>query len=154
MHSDQENSMMKKPPFEGVWSLISYVARSTSGEESLPFGEEPMGRLIYTPTGHVSATLCRMPRHLVASDEKSVRMDAEFHMTSDWFDAYAGIYEIDVAANQVVHRVALSSRPNMIGTDQIRYFKFENNDHLVLSTPPIISCGHELVLKLVWWRLA
>ena len=143
---------MSKVPLEGVWSLVSYTARSASGEEALPFGEEPMGRLIYTPTGHVSATLCRTPRPRFASADRKMGTDGELRVASDGFDAYAGTYEIDAATNRVVHHVALSSWPNIMGTDQVRYFALDNED-LVLTTPPMLSRGSAWVLTLKWRRL-
>jgi hypothetical protein len=42
----------------GVWALSSFVERDMeTGVENRPFGERPLGLILYTPDGHMSAQL-------------------------------------------------------------------------------------------------
>ncbi len=144
---------MSRNLFAGVWSLVSFAAHRTSGEERLPFGERPTGRLIYTATGHMSATLSRTERQSFASSGRRKCTDAELSVAFESFDAYAGTHEVDAVHTKVIHHVTLSNWPNMTGTDQVRYFQFKG-DELILTTPLTLARGIEWVLTLQWRRLA
>ena len=39
----------------GVWSLVNYADEQSDREDTLPFGPDPQGFLIYTADGFVSA---------------------------------------------------------------------------------------------------
>src|SRR5580704_16329747 len=54
--------------FVGVWTLESFTEESDHDEESSPLGEQPLGFLIYTAGGFVSAQLMRAKRELLRSD--------------------------------------------------------------------------------------
>ena len=144
---------MKADPFVGVWSLVSCIARSPSGDERLPVGEHAVGRLIYTSSGHMAATLSQSNRQPFESADKRGGSDAELRAAFESFDAYAGTYEVDSAASTVLHHVDLSSWPNIRGVDQVRYFRFDG-DQLILTTPSILARGTEWNLTLCWRRLA
>src|SRR5271168_2023193 len=51
----------------GAWTLMSFVERDIeTGVENHPFGEHPLGLILYTPDGYVSAQLQRPERtHLL-----------------------------------------------------------------------------------------
>ena len=47
----------------GAWALMSFVERDIeTGVENHPFGEHPLGLILYTPDGYVSAQLQRPER--------------------------------------------------------------------------------------------
>lgn len=135
----------------GVWSLVSCVARDSSGTEVLPLGEHPRGLLIYTASGHMSATLARHERSPFASADRRVASEPELRSAFEEFEAYAGKYVVDVSTGQVVHEVLLSAWPNATGSRQIRQFEV-NGDELVLSTPPMLARGKQVVLAVTWRR--
>ena len=62
------------------------------------------------------------------------------------FMAYSGKYEVDVASSRVIHHIKLSSFPNWVGQDQVRYYEFQDN-HLILSTNFIGESRHKLTWK-------
>jgi hypothetical protein len=47
--------------------------------------------------------------------------------------AYWGNYTVDMVAGTVTHHVDGSFSARMIGTDQVRSFRFEGEDRIVLS---------------------
>ena len=99
---------------------------------SLPYGEAPEGLLVYTRSGHMSGYLMRrgVPAFKGGARAGSPEeMEAAFH----GYLGYFGTYTIDHAADVVTHQVAGSWYPNWIGTDQIRYIRWDSGD-LVLAT--------------------
>jgi hypothetical protein len=50
--------------------------------------------------------------------------------------AYWGTFTLDSAAGTVTHHVMGADRANWIGSDQVRQFRFEGEDRLVLSLGP------------------
>ena len=75
-----------------------------------------------------------------------MRRDAPRFANEDWQDAgpaemaeawrgyfgYFGTYSIDTAAHAVIHHIEGSRFPNLVGTDQLRHYGFED-DKLVLD---------------------
>ena len=54
----------------GVWRLVNYTDEQSGSVDTLPFGPDPQGFLIYTPDGFVSAQLMKTGRDLFAVLEK------------------------------------------------------------------------------------
>ena len=104
--------------FLGAWTLVEWT-NVRDGETFLPYGENPMGQLVYTSSGRMGAALMSSPESPGANPRQSV--------------AYWGDYTVDAAAGTVTHHVEGAFSGGMIGTDQVRYFRFEGEDRLVLS---------------------
>jgi hypothetical protein len=137
----------------GSWNLVSVVARSTQGNEFLPYGEQPAGLLIYTASGDVAVTLMRTGRPQFARGDPLSGTPEEVQAAFAGFDAYAGTYRIDAEQAAVVHHIEVGRFPNWEGTTQIRYFQLEG-ERLSLRTPPIAALGQAWILDLVWQRRA
>lgn len=142
---------MSNKSIVGAWSLISIIAKSSKGDEFFPYGETPIGMIIYTEGGDVAVVLMRAGRSKFASDDPLGGTAEEIKEAFEGFDAYGGSYEVDMENGVVTHHLQIGRFPNWIGTAQVRYFKlFE--DQLFLSTPPIPALDQEWVLDLVWER--
>jgi hypothetical protein len=144
---------MNNDPIAGSWNLVSMVARSTRGDEFLPYGPDPAGLLVYTAGGDVTVTLMRTGRPKFASGDPLSGTPEEVRAAFAGFDAYAGTYRIDAGQAAVAHHIELSRFPNWEGTTQIRYFQLEG-ERLLLRTPPIAALGQEWILDVVWQRRA
>jgi hypothetical protein len=144
---------MDANPLIGVWSLVSDVARSSTGQQVFPLGEDPTGQLIYSPTGHVAVTMARRGRPRFASPDTLAGTDEEIKEAFMGFEAYAGTYDVDLEAGTVTHHIQVSKYPNSEDTSQLRHFKLSEGI-LELVTPPILGHGQEWVLTLSWRRLA
>lgn len=60
-HRMSEKSLREQ--LVGAWTLNSYVERDIeTGVENYPFGEHPLGLILYTPDGYMSAQLQRPER--------------------------------------------------------------------------------------------
>lgn len=111
--------------FVGTWKLESYERRSATGGITRPYGEHPVGQLMYDAAGHMSA-------QLMAPD--------------GGYLGYFGTYTVLDAENTVLHRVEGCVRLNWVGSDQRRAYEF-TGDRLILTA---IRDGN--TNRLVWAR--
>ncbi|MGO1051423.1 lipocalin-like domain-containing protein [Crossiella sp. CA198] len=120
----------------GRWRLDWYreLDVATGATLSDPFGPNPNGRLLYTARGHMSVHLART--------------DGQTHGV-DYYFGYTGTYTL--AGDQVVHKLEISSHPELTGAEQRRGLKFEG-DRLTLSTPEYVVDGRARVAALCWLR--
>ncbi len=51
----------------------------------------------------------------------------------------------------MIHHLELSLLPNLVGTDQVRYYTLEG-DRLTISTPPMLQAGKLQTSHLIWQR--
>ena len=105
--------------FLGSWELVEWVATNQRGETTHPYGEDAQGQITYTADGRMSAHLMRPPED--PSDEPPQHL------------AYWGRFSVQAAAGTVTHHVIGADAANWIGSDQVRQFRFEGQDGLILS---------------------
>ena len=85
-----------------------------------PTGESPMGIIMYTPDGYMSAQLMRPnPSHFVSDDWFKATPEEYGRVASTYF-AYAGPFRVDEEKSIVTHLVLVSLFPNWIGQKQQR----------------------------------
>ena len=137
----------------GTWTIVSMKARNTKGNVIKPFGENPVGKIIYTINGDMAVVYMRPDRLKFTSDDLTGCTPEEIEQAFEGFDAYCGTYEIDVDNGVVKHYVEASRYPNWEGSTQIRYFTFFD-DQVQLSTAPIAALGDEWIIDLHWKRKA
>ena len=136
----------------GTWRLVSYEARTSSGEIRYPLGQHVVGQLFYDVRGNMSVHVMRVDRPAFASNDPGSGTDAEVRAAFEGHASYFGTYTVDSTARTVIHHVRGASYPNWIGHDQIRYYRIDG-PHLVLSTPPIVDRGEALEYILIWERM-
>ena len=136
----------------GTWQLVSYEARTPSGEIRYPLGRQVVAQLFYDARGNMSAHVMRVDRPTFASDDSASGTDAEVRAAFEGHTSYFGTYTIDPSAGTVTHHVRGASYPNWTGHDQVRYYRFDGS-HLVLSTPPILFQGESLEYILTWEQI-
>lgn len=66
------------------------------------------------------------------------------------FLAYAGRYTL--TADKVIHHVEISSLQNFVGTDLVRFIKFQG-DRIMLVSPPMSINRKTQTYELVWERV-
>jgi len=139
------------PILIGTWRLVSYEARTSSGEIRYPFGQHAVGQLFYDLHGNMSAHVLRVDCPAFASDDSGSGSDAEIRAAFEGHTSYFGTYTVDPSARTVTHHVRGASYPNWIGHAQIRSYRIDGSQ-LVLSTPPILFRGESLEYILTWER--
>lgn len=139
---------MKNEKFIGSWELKEWTAESTDGQTVFPYGEDAKGRLTYDEFGNMSVQIMKNNRAIFLSEDPLQAQPEEVLEAYNGFIAYCGNYNVNPSSKQVVHQIKLSSFPNWVGQNQIRYFEF-NKDKLILSTDIIGSSQH----KLIWRKM-
>ena len=114
----------------GSWRLESWTLENGSPRCSQEEGRVS-GQIIYTSDGHMSAQLGCAQIDLSNLDDLSPQ-DGRRRLSRRHL-SYYGRYTLDRSAQTVTHHVEGSSNVGMVGTDQVRSFFSEGNDHIVLS---------------------
>jgi hypothetical protein len=132
----------------GSWRLISWEERDASGRVNHPLGPQAVGQISYTPDGRMSAQLMRPGSNRFASEDwRKATAPEKANAWLDYF-GYFGTFSIDLEKKAVVHHIEGSWFPNLIGTDQIRYFRFQD-DRLILDADTEWGKVH-----IVWQKVA
>ena len=134
----------------GHWSLVSCESVG-DGRVEYPYGQGAVGQLAYDAAGHMTVQIMRPDRSRFASEDVGAGTPAEVSAAFAGYVAYYGHYSVDESAGVVTHHLEGSWHPNLVGSDQRRYFVLDG-DRLTLTTPPILSQGSKRVFKLVWKR--
>jgi hypothetical protein len=132
----------------GAWSLVSWESFSDHGTQSYPLGEDAVGQLMYDDTGSVSAQLVRLNQQRFQSDDwRQARPD---EMCAAWLNyfGYFGTFTIDTDNDTVTHHIESGWFPNLIGTGQIRHYRFDGDDRLVLDADTAWDN-----VRIVWQRI-
>ena len=132
-------------PLLGTWKLQSLVYETTATKErSSPFGDHPHGYLGYARDGRMYAILVAEDRPksdpVLLSDKEKVKL-------LESISAYAGTYTAD--CEKVVHHVDTSWNGSWTGTDQVRFYKL-NDDTLTITTAPLTALV-ERKLRWSWY---
>ena len=139
----------------GVWKLISIETLGPDGQRkpSDTWGKNPVGLIIYHPTGYVSVQFMRDPRPTFASSPKNATPE-EIRSAFFGYYAYFGTYEVNEKEGFVIHYLQASVNPPEVGIDYKRTFKI-SGDRLSLTTPPQISPDglRTSVYELTWERV-
>lgn len=142
-----------KEQFHGTWKLLSWKIEQGNGELiDSPLGRDPLGWIMYQPGEYMSVALMRPDRPKFASDNLVEATPEEVETAFGGYISYFGSYEVNERERFVIHRLQLSWFPNLVGTEQKRFFEFEG-DRLMLKTPPLTLLGETQVHRLVWERL-
>jgi hypothetical protein len=116
----------------GAWNLESFVSRDEATRlERHPFGDRPVGLILYTPDGYMSAQLTAGP-------------DGEYI-------AYTGQFSVDEQAATVRHDVFISTMPDLLKNSQLRHVHIDA-DRLTLSATQTSAEGQSTHSTLVWCR--
>jgi hypothetical protein len=134
--------------FVGAWKLMSYELRLAAGNVLKPFGEAPIGRILYQANGQMSAQLMHPATASFASSNLLKATTDEAATAWRNYIGYWGTYTIDTKASVVTHLIEGSSFPNWNGQKQIRSFHFIENRRLMLEADG--PAGHA---TLTWQRI-
>jgi hypothetical protein len=105
----------------GGWRLVSYTETSDGAEASHPLGDNPLGTILYTPDGYMSAQLAKPGPY-----DGDQQPDA-------YAIAYSGSYAVNEQAGTVDHQLQVSVIPGWVGSTQTRQVQFPEPGTLMLT---------------------
>src|SRR5580704_17353304 len=137
----------------GAWKLVSYEERPVDGSPSFyPMSEEPMGIIMYTPDGYMSAQMMKPGRMPFASGDWFKATADDYRQEGSTYIAYSGEFHLDEEARKLTHSMFVSLFPNWIGQTQPRVVKIDGDDLYLSTASPIESGGKKVNSHLRWKR--
>jgi len=130
----------------GAWRLVSVVYEDAQTKERTPvLGEHPRGFQIATPEGRWLALVTADGRTVPKSDED--RANALRTMI-----AYSGRYRVE--DGKVITKVEVAWNEAWVGSEQVRFLRFEGDDLLHIESPPMAhpNVNNKVVRVIVTWR--
>jgi hypothetical protein len=109
-----------KRDIAGVWRLETWRKHGDDGTLRYPFGEKPLGTLIYTPDGYMAVQMLEAQRATLDTDDALGGTTDERAAAYSSCLAYFGRYEVQ--GESVIHHVEGSLFPNWSMTTQDRPF--------------------------------
>lgn len=134
----------------GAWRLVSYEIAGADGRVRRPYGDAPVGLLLYGADGYMSVAFGASGRAGFAGGDALRGSTEEWAAVARTFTAYAGRYE--VRGDRVLHHVEVSLYPDWVGTVQER-FPALDGPRLTLRMPPYEHRGIAMTGRLVWERV-
>ena len=105
----------------GTWALLRGTCTAADGTpRPEPYGPKGMGRVSFSPDGHMVAVVCDCRVDMPAGIERE-------------YNSYCGTYTFD--GKRLTTKVFANSDPRRLGADQIRDIRFEG-EFLVMRPPP------------------
>jgi lipocalin-like protein len=137
----------------GVWRLVKYTDEHEDSGLTQPFGLNPLGFLIYTVDGFVSAQLMKPGRPAFHSADWHHGTPQEYEASGSGYIAYCGTYEVDEEKATVTHIPSVSLLPNLIQGRQCRSIELPG-DRLVLRAAGVpVAGGLNVISRLEWKRI-
>jgi len=109
----------------GAWDFEQWFETKSDGAVDYSGSEGWSGKLIYTADGHVSAQLVRGGITRFTDDDYRNATAAESATAWQAYFGYFGTWSLDVERQTIIHHIEGAWFPNLIGTDQLRRYRFE-----------------------------
>lgn len=135
----------------GVWKLTAAEFADQTGERFHPYGQDPVGILMYSSSDWMAVQVMKRSRDRFQSNDQLTASDTEIKSAFEGYAAYFGRFTVDEAERSVIHHVEGSLFPNWEGGAQKRSVRLVG-DTLTLTSPPILSAGKQVIGKLIWQR--
>ena len=140
---------MKNNNIFGTYELVSWENRHESGAITYPLGRDAKGVISYSPDRFVFVHIMANNRKKHSAGDLFGGEVSEIVESATTHISYCGSYEI--AGNEVIHYVSISSFPNWVPSVQRRNWEFRDGQ-LLLSAQGL-QVGHEKVgAYLIWQR--
>jgi hypothetical protein len=133
------------PALEGRWKLLSAEdVRADGSVARYPWGQHPVGSIV------VERGACYL--QIMSSDTPSFKPESaagdqmKAALLSSYI-AYSGPCVVDDKAGSVTLKVEAAWRPDYVGTDQKRFFRFDNGRLIFGPAPNSIRSGSEQLTR-------
>jgi hypothetical protein len=131
---------------EGRWTLLAAEDLRADGSVArLPWGAHPVGSIVVERGAcYVQIMSSDTPSFSAATPTPSEQMKAALVST---YIAYSGPCTVDEAAGSVTLKVEAAWRPDYVGTEQKRFFRFQSGTLLFGPAPGSIRAGAESLTR-------
>ena len=133
----------------GVWTLVSNDAVRPDGSRTPAFGANPVGLLIFDPSGRYSLQLCRSDRTKFASNNRLQGTPEEYKEAIHSCNPHWGRYTVDESGKAIIFKIEHATFANWEGLEQKRAFSMSGNE--LKYTIQAASGGG--VAEVVWRRV-
>src|SRR3954447_7511501 len=134
------------PTLEGRWKLrTAEDLRADGSVARLPWGEHPVGSIV-VDRGACYLQIMSSDTPSFAQGGTAVGEQMKTALLSSYI-AYSGPCTIDDAEHSVTLKVAAAWRPDYVGTEQKRFFRFENGVLLFGPAAGSIRAGNESLTR-------
>lgn len=117
-------------PLVGTWEFVTYRDTPEGAAPLNPYGEHPIGLMIFTADGRFSMSLMRNPPDI---GKASVDPDPEA-CVPEWYCSYFGTYQAKPGAGTWVTQVTGGNIPAYLGTAQTRRYEIRSGNLLIGET--------------------
>lgn len=131
----------------GLWKLQeAFLVDAEDRKLGPAFGKRPVGYINYMPNGMMMTVVADADRPNLSADRLAAPVEERAAAFSG-VSAYAGTWAFDGQA--VVHTIEVSSLPNWVGTDVVRYVEVDGDTAIYRTAPQVLN-GVSSVVRLVW----
>ena len=135
-----------QPSLEGRWKLrAAEDVRADGTVARLPWGEHPVGSIV-VERGACYLQIMSSDTPAFAQSDTAVSAQMKTALLSSYI-AYSGPCTINEAEHSVTLKVEAAWRPDYVGTEQKRFFRFENGVLLFGPAPGSIRAGNETLTR-------
>ena len=138
----------------GAWRLVS--VEGTSPVFKFAF-DHPHGLIIYDASGRMSVQQANIGDRKPFAKSPADGTIEEKAAAFDSYGAYYGTYTVDTKAGTVTHHIEDGMNPAQRGRDNVRWYEFQGNDHVVLIATEDGKGGmlarKDATYKLTWERI-
>ena len=117
--------------FIGSWKLLSMEERQPDGATTYPYGQHPVGMLVYDASGHMAVQIMRSDRPALSSRSWQEMTPEEIKSAVEGFTAFFGTYEVKESESIIIHHVEGHLFATSVGKKLKRSFEFAG-DRLIL----------------------
>jgi glyoxylase-like metal-dependent hydrolase (beta-lactamase superfamily II) len=129
------------PSIQGRWRLLAAEDLRADGTTArYPWGRQPAGSIVQGTACYVQIMSTDTPSFSAATPSPVEQMRASLLSSSI---AYSGPCTIDEAAGKVTLQVDAAWRPDYVGTEQVRFFRFDSGRLIFGPAPGSIRSGDE-----------
>jgi hypothetical protein len=139
----------------GAWALVSCTETDVeTGDVFLPMGETPVGFILYTPDGYMSAQLSAPGRANFSDGDMYRGTPDEYTAAGLSYLAYSGPYHVDETHQTIEHGMTVSAFPNWTGERQLRLAELDGDQLTLRTNGPTMFSGSMKDAVIVWRRAA
>jgi hypothetical protein len=133
-------------PIEGRWTLRAAEDLHADGSVArLPWGAHPVGSIVVDGGAcYIQIMSSDTPSFGAGAGSVAERMKATLLSS---YIAYSGPCAIDEKAGSVVLKVEAAWRPDYVGTEQKRFFRFDNGKLIFGPAPNSIRAGNDMLSR-------